>query len=155
MGFFTGWLRQRDAVAAIEEVIDRKMRETVSALNSIDGLAQEKIVVESELSELRREHKHLSEDIERERLDVKYKLGLEKMRQEQEARIAQERLQNQRDQIEAEKSVAVREARLTAKEEATEEARVQMREFQDRQERMIGQLLDALPSAKIIQRNNG
>ncbi len=142
------------AVSAVEEVVDRKLRETVSVLNSVDGLVQEKMVLESELDQLRRDSANLSSDIARERTDVSFKLGLEKLRQQQDAQIAQQQLQHQRDQIEAEKAVAIREARLAAKEEATEEARQQMRAFQDRQERMIGQLLEALPSAKIIQQNN-
>lgn len=155
MGVFSGWWRQRDVMNAVEQIIDTKLRESVTALMTVDELVERRTELELEVHRLGEEKADLQSSIERERLDIQHKLGLEKMRQQQDAEIAQERLTALREDVEREKEIAIREARLVAKEEAIGEARQQMREFLDRQESMIGQLLQAVPKAEIFHRQGG
>ena len=94
-------------------------------------------VMRDQLHSLKREYNTLEEDIDREKLDMKHKLGLERMRQEQEAEMAEEKLDAQRSQMEDERDLVMAKARFEAKEEALSESREMMDDFQDRQEKMI------------------
>lgn len=159
MGLFSGWWRKQDVEAAVGSVFDARLRETVTALKSVDELTAEKRTLQESLDQMRRDKDALAEEIERERevlgrekLDVQHKLGLEKMRQAQEAEMAKVEISAERERIKVETDLAVKEARLTARDAATAEAREQMSKFLDRQERMIETLLGSLPSAKLFQR---
>jgi len=146
MGIFTRIFGSQSEVAiarAVERVVEDKLRETIHSFSQVDSL-------QGQLQELKRQRDTLFEDIEREKLDMKHKLGLERMRQEQEHEIANKRLDSLREQIEDEKELATKIARFEAKEEALVESREMMDSFQDRQEKMIESLLKALPSAEIF-----
>ena len=155
MGIFSGFWRQRDVLRAVESVLDSRLRETVTSLQSLDELVDQKAELLEELDNIRRAHDGLAADIAIERRDIEHKLGLESLRQKQEAEMAALELASQKKLMAEEKRVAIDQARLEAKIEATEEARRQMAEFQNRQERMIGQLMDALPKATHFHRTGG
>jgi len=151
MGIFTkifGTQIEKDLAGAVERVVEDKLRATLQNFGRVDGL-------QDTIRALQSQKISLSEDIAREKLDLKHKLGLERMRQQQEAEIAKERLQVQREAIGAERDLAVKAARFEAKEEALEESRQMMDAFQDRQEKMIEHLLEALPSAELFKTVEG
>lgn len=163
MGMFSGFWRSADVARAIENVLDSKLSETVTALNSVGALTEQKRKLTEQVhglglqvtqlqDEIKREREEMQAEIKRERLSVEHKLGLEKMRQEQDAKLAEAEVEAQRRRITTEMELAVREARLEAQAAATEEAREQMGAFLDRQERMIDTLLGAVPSAQFLQR---
>jgi len=146
MGIFTRIFGSQSEVAiarAVERVVEDKLRATIQTFATYDGL-------KASLQILKLEKASLEETIAREKLDMKHKLGLERMRQEQEAEMAEERLDAQRSQMEDERDLVMAKARFEAKEEALSESREMMSEFQDRQEKMIESLLKALPSAEIF-----
>jgi len=147
MGIFTkifGTQIEKELAQRAEQIIERNITNTFNRFVELDK-------ARDQLHILRNEKATLAEDIAREKLDLKHKIGLERMRQKQEAEIAQERLDTQRKAIGAEKDLAVKAARFEAKEEALKETRVQMNEFQDRQEKMIEHLLEALPTAELFK----
>lgn len=146
MGIFTRIFGSQSEVAiarAVERVVEDKLKETIQSFSAVGRL-------ESQVRNLMDEKANLTETIAREKLDMKHKLGLERMRQQSEAEMAQERLEVQREQIEDEKDLAMATARFEAKEEALAESRTMMDGFQDRQEAMIKMLLKRLPSAEIF-----
>ena len=151
MGIFTkifGSQIEKDLAANAEKAVEKTVFECFQKFDRLE-------VMQGQLWELKREKETLSEDIAREKLDLKHKLGLERMRQQQEAEIAKERLQAQREAIGAERDLAVQGARFEAKAEALEESRQMMDAFQDRQEKMIEHLLEALPSAELFKTVEG
>ena len=155
MGIFTklfGSQIEVDVQNTVERVMNQKLNETMTAFGTIDELTAQKAKLGDELYGMRREKETLADDMAREELAVKHKLGLERMRQEQEAEMAAKELDAQRARISADRDLAVKSAKLEAKTEATEEARAMMNEFQDRQEKMIDSLLKALPSAEILMK---
>lgn len=146
MGIFTrifGTQMEVDLARRAEKVVERTVFETFQRFASLEEM-------QSKLQQVKLAKDSLSEEIAREKLDMKHKLGLERMRQEQEAEMAQERLDAQREQIEDEKDLAMATARFEAKEEALKESKEMMDGFQDRQEEMIKMLLKRLPSAEIF-----
>lgn len=147
MGIFTrvfGTQMEKDLATRAERIIERNIDATFNRFVDLDK-------ARDQLHILRNEKATLSEDIAREKLDLKHKLGLERMRQQQDAEIAKERLDALREAIGAEKDLAVKAARFEAKEEALTETRAQLVEFQDRQEKMIEHLLEALPTAELFK----
>lgn len=158
--FWNFW-RSADVTHAVETILDQKLRETVTSLGTLDALTAETARLSASVTALKREKQTLTADIDRERIDMKdkaerdetemkFKLGLERMRQEQDAELAKTDLQAQRLRIAADQKLAVETARLQAKTEAAEEAREQMADFQERQEKMIDSLLKALPTAELF-----
>ena len=146
MGIFTRWFGSQSEVAiarAVERVVEDKLRATLTSFSNVEGLR-------NLVDDLKRQKATLSEDIAREKLDMKHKLGLERMRQEQEAEMAQEKLKAERDRLGDERDLVMSKARFEAKEEALKESREMMDAFQDRQEEMIKMLLKRLPSAEIF-----
>jgi len=155
MSIFSRWWRERDVTAAVESVLDSKLRDTITSLRSVDELMEQKLELRESLDTMRREKETLATDIERERLAMQHKLGLEALRQKAEAEIAAREIASERKTMKEEQDVAVRAATLKAKTDATKEARDQMLELQDRQERMISKLMEALPNAQHIHRTGG
>lgn len=153
MGLFSRWWRSQDVAASVEAILDSRLRETVTSLNSVASLSEEKMRLTEELVRLREEKANIQSEMERERLAVEHKLGLEAMRQEQEYKIEVARTTALRESLVGMQEVAVEKARLEAQTEAVREAREKMEEFTDRQEKMITQLLDALPTAKMFGTN--
>ena len=146
MGVFTrifGSASEGAIANAVERVLEDKLYDTIRTFTNLD-------TANERLRSINTQYKVLEETIAREKLDMKHKLGLERMRQEQEAEIAKERLEAQKDAIEAEKDLAVQAARFEAKAEALTETRETMKEFQETQKEMIESLLKALPSAEIF-----
>ncbi len=146
MGIFTKFFGSTSEVAiagAVERVLDAKLRDTIKTFTDLDA-------AKTQLSVIEERYTLMEIEIAREKLDLKHKLGLERQRQEQEAEIAKERLESQREAIEAEKDLAVQSARFEAKAEALEETRASVTKMMDRQESMIESLLGALPTAELF-----
>jgi len=146
MGIFTRIFGSASEVAiasAVERVLEDRLRETLLSFGRVDTL-------EARLRELRREKETLEETITREKLDMKHKLGLERMRQQQEAEMALDKVEALRGMLDDEKDLAMATARFEAKEEALKESKEMMDGFQDRQEDMIKMLLKRLPSAELF-----
>jgi len=151
MGIFTklfGSKIEKDLAEGAEASVNRTIRETFARFADVEGM-------NDQLQVLKQQKATLSEDIAREKLELRHKLGLERMRQAQEAEIASERLEAQKEAIETERDLAIQAARFEAKKEAMEETREAMKEFQDRQETMIQSLLEALPTAEIFKKIEG
>jgi len=147
MGIFTKIFGSASEVAiasAVERVLEDKLRDTIRDFANVGNLTE---VIHT----LKQQRAMLADEIAREKLDLKHKLGLERMRQEQDAEIAKERLQAQREAIEGERDLAVQAARFEAKAEALEETQEQLSKFTDRQEKMIESLLGALPTAELFK----
>lgn len=125
LGLFSGWWRNRDVTASVERLLDDRLSETVTAINSVGALTEERHRLLEEITGLRAEIDNLNEElateratIERDRLGVEHKLGLEKVRQQQDAELAQKELDAARAQINMERDLAIKEARLPAAVEA-------------------------------------
>lgn len=162
MHMFTRFFRSKievDVENAVAKVVERKLGETLDAFRGVEKLTQERASLRDQLAGLKNEKAHIAEEMERERekvkrerLDIDHKLGLDKMRIEQEADLSQRSLDAEREQMKAANEVAVQSAILKAQSEAAEEARNQMKELMDRQEEMIGKLLDAQPDHRIREK---
>lgn len=159
---FTKFFRSRievDVENAVAKVVERKLGETLEAFQGVEKLTQERTSLRDTIADLNRQAVHLAEDMERERekvkrdhLEIDHKLGLDRMRVDQEQELAQRKLDAEREQMKAANEVAVKSAVLDAKATAAEDAREQMAALMDRQEEMIGKLLDAQPDHRIKEK---
>ena len=146
MNFFSRFFKSQAEVAAeraVEDILSRQLKESISAIENVANLTQRVVRLTTEKDEL-------ETSISRRELDMKHKLGLERLRQEGEATLATDKLDALREQIEGERDLAVQAARFEAKSEAADEAREAMEEFRTSQDELIGRLLKALPSAEFM-----
>lgn len=163
--FIRGWFRRgsgdryaKGLEDALDSMLDRKVaewRDDLQAFKDVDTLRAQRNKLVDQVDSLAVEIEKARKDVEREREEIEFDLGLEKRRQEQDHSFAQEELENQRKSFEAEKDLAVRGARIEAREEALKVAAEQNTEFLDRQEEMIKTLVKALPKAEILAKLSG
>lgn len=135
-----GWL---DSKAA-------EWRADLQGFKDLDALRAEKARLEDRVAELGDEMTTARRDIAREREEVEFQLGLEQRRSEQDQKFAGEELTVAREQLEAEKLVAVREAKVEAREEALTVGAALQTEALGRQEKLIETLTEALPKAELL-----
>ncbi len=138
---------------ALDSMLDRRVaewRDDLRAFRDVDKLRAQRNDLQDQVDVLSKKMAVARDDIERERQEIEFDLGLEKRRQAQDHDFAQEELGGQRKSLEAEKDLAVRSARIEAREEALKVAAEQNTEFLDRQEKMIETLVAALPKAEIL-----
>ena len=143
---------------AMDSMLDRKVaewRDDLQAFKDVDSLRAERDSLVEQVDALAETMESARQDVEYERHEIEFKLGLEKRRQEQDAEFAQESLDHQRGQLDSEKEVAVRLARVEAREEALKETAEQQQMFLDKQAELIETLTDALPKAEILARLKG
>ena len=162
---FRSWFRRgagdrlsRGLEDALDLMLDRKVaewRDDLQAFKDVDSLRAERDKLQKQVTELGSQMADARDEIDRERDEIEFNLGLEKRRQQQDADFAHEGLEHQRLQLDSEKEVAVRLARLEAREEALKETAEQQQMFLDKQAELIETLTDALPKAEILARLKG
>ena len=139
--------------STLDSLLDAKAKEWQSELQGfrdLDTLRAEKRRLEDQVASLTEETATARREIERERKEIEFELGLEKQRRDQEHGFAKDKLTQAGARLEAEKAVAIREARVKAREEALEVVGEQNRAFLDKQAELIETLTDALPKAEIL-----
>ena len=166
-GRFDGWsIRQwfrrgsskrfSDALeSTLDSILDAKAKEWQSELQGLcdlDEVRAEKRRLEDQVATLTQDMDTARREIERERKEIEFDLGLEKQRREQEHEFATTKLDQAEKRLEAEKAVAIREASVKAREEALQVVGEQNRAFLEKQAELIETLTDALPKAEILAR---
>ena len=143
---------------ALDSMLDRKVaewRDDLQAFKDVDSLRAERDRLQDQVDDLDDTMQEAKDALAREREEIEFKLGLEKRRRDQEHEFAEAGLERQRTELESEKLLAVRAAKIEAREEALEVAAKQNQDFLGRQEKLIETLTDALPKAKILAKLGG
>jgi hypothetical protein len=144
------WKIKRDEIAetvtrAVNEIMTEYLKtaqDELSAVVQIRGLRREITDLEKKLADLK-------EKQTREEREIEHKIGLHRLRQEEEERLAKERLAAREKQLKEEAKVLAREGKVEAREEAMKRADELLGEQVARMERLVETLVKMLPSAEI------
>jgi predicted nucleic acid-binding Zn-ribbon protein len=131
---------------AFEDVLDShagRIRDEMGALGTIQDLRRERDRLADRIREMSKELEDLGEKHQREEREVKHKLGLEVLRQEQEERLRSKELGQERAELERQRELILREAKVGAREEAFEESKKILNDQLGRLERIVDSLAGA------------
>lgn len=140
----------------LEEIIEKVVRAVIEDTTAHAGLVLENVKTIAELEKmktsLQKEVDRLKETTAAKNREIEHKLGLAKMRMDQEQELRESMHKHQQEHITAMGDVRINEARIAAREEALKRSDEILGEHLKLLERLVNQLVEALPKAKISAR---